>query len=172
VHVRLGYGQKTEKPQLARPRFLPIDYYIDVLQLLSLNFSRKGIRKLVLIHTDLAPQAKIWNPTPKALNEVIYLGETATQGSIQVAGNNISPHFQTLEGYDFQFRYCSDFIETFLDLACAKQLIMGRSAFSYLAALFNEGTVIWPDSHGHAKLHSWKSASEIGLATTYKLIPG
>jgi hypothetical protein len=172
VHARLGYGQKSEKTDRAAPRHLPLEYFVQVIQLMRWKFFKKMIGKHIIIHTDLAPKTTFWKPTPKALNEVISFGENVFAKSILVEGNDISPYFQALEGFSFEVRYCSDFFETFLDLACARYLIMSRSTFSYLAALFNEGTVIYPDSHGHVKLQSWKSTSEIGLTTTYKLIPG
>ncbi len=52
--------------------------------------------------------------------------------------------------------------EVWLDMINADVLVIGKSAFSYSAAILNEGLVIYPsDGMFHPKLHGWKTINEI-----------
>lgn len=171
VHLRLGYGQQAPIANTASPRFLPINYYGDVLEAISAEKEDLKKQKLV-IHTDSPIINKLWRPTKKALDECIALGENVVDGSIEVYSRDYSLYFSTLGWLSIDYRSCDDFISTFLDMACAKRLIMSRSSFSYIAGLFNKNEVIWPANHGHVCLPSWKSSLDLGIKSQYDLTPG
>jgi hypothetical protein len=171
IHIRMGYGQKTPVARDVPPRFLPIEYYLAILKSLPHYLSLRDNIK-VTIHTDVAPLNKLWKPTAKRLTQNINFGEIIEKDSFEVQGTDLNQYFHSTENLAFEIRYCDDFFKSFLDMACARNLIISRSAFSYLAALFNEGHIVWPYNHGHARLYRWFSSADFGIPTDYKLIPG
>jgi hypothetical protein len=172
VHLRLGYGQRTKVADHVRPRFLPVEYYVELLKSIRNNMDELELPREITVHTDLAKKAQVWKPTPKSLQVIKDFGEDVVDGTILVQPTDLSLVFTGFSDVSFDFRHCEDFFKTFLDMACAHNLVMSRSALSYLAALFNEGRIIYPSSHGHAKLKQWTSSEEYGLRNNYKLIPG
>jgi len=47
-------------------------------------------------------------------------------------------------------------VKTFSDWAFAKVFIMSTSSLSYVAGMFNQNRVIYPNGHGHSKLKRWE----------------
>lgn len=167
----MGYGQSTPVAPHVRPRFLPMNYYVEILDILN----KKG--KLLpcvnlMIHTDIPSDSKVWRPTGKRLAQNIEFGEKILNGDILVNGKDISIYFTVLNFQSIQIISQGDFFETFLDMANSKMLIISRSSLSYLAALFNENEIVWPSGYWHTKLPHWMSSNELGLVTDFKLIPG
>lgn len=171
VHLRLGYGQHHPIANTVSPRFLPINYYGDLLNAISSNVEEFK-RQLIVVHTDSPISAKVWRPTKKALDQCVAFGENVVDGSVEVYSKDYTLYFQALGWNSIDYRSCDDFLSTFLDMACAERLLMSRSAFSYIAALFNKKEVIWPANHGHARLPSWKSSLDFGIGSQYELTPG
>lgn len=172
MHVRLGYGQKSKVSKMAPKRFLPSVYYANILTALSQKGAFEGQQDKLVVHTDVSEKRVVWEPTPKRLKQNIDFGEFVYEGRVNVEPTDISgviPHHLSAK---YEIRYCDDFIMTFLDMANSRNLVMSRSAFSYLAALFNLGFVVWPENHGHAKLRKWKSSRRFGVRTDFDLIPG
>jgi len=171
VHFRMGYGQTTAVLKHVKPRFLPLDYFISAIQKMSEMKLSSQIKKLI-IHTDLSNTKTLWAPSKKRLEQNISFGEKIVDGKVLVPKNDVLMMFSSIHGFDLEIKYCADFFETFFDMVNADVLIISRSAFSYLAALFNTNLVIYPSSHGHAKLDYWLSSNSLGLDQTYELIPG
>ena len=171
VHVRMGYGQNTPVAYHVRPRFLPLSYYVELLKLL-IDDDPLLHHVNLLIHTDIPINSRVWTPTSKRLRQNIEFGEHVIDGAIQVNGNDISQNFSDLGFYSIEIISEGDFFDTFIDMANSKRLVISRSAYSYLAALFNENEVVWPSGYWHCKLSHWKSSKEIGLKTEYNLIAG
>lgn len=173
VHVRLGYGQRTPVAENVPPRYLPLEYYVKVLRKVIDKNSNDSVSYKALIHTDLAPTETTWKPTAKRLEQNRRFGEkVGIAGDIFIQGTNISNQFEDIPQLITEIKHCDDFFTTFLDMACADVLIVSRSAFSYLAGLFNEATVIWPENHGHAKLFRWISSSRYNIQLDFDLLRG
>lgn len=171
VHLRMGYGEAVK--QNAKGRYLPFDYYVDILNRLLKNEKiTKSSR--VVVHTDLPSTDTEWQIlTPNIQEELKTLGIKLKDNIFRVPGIDLSEVFSHRIKRDLEFRYCDDFFSTLLDMSQAKLLVMGRSAFSYLAGLMNPNQVIWPNNHGHPKMTWWKSSIETGVdATKYRLIEG
>jgi hypothetical protein len=161
VHLRFGYGGLVKVN--AQPRHLPVDYYFHVISKLIENGDITKKDKII-VHTD-APQEK---SVFKILSEVtreelISQGVTDGNSEVLLEPANLDILKELLIGYVFEIKHGADWIETFLDMANASTLIMARSAFSYLGALYNPNVVIWPNNHGHAKLRKWTSSVRIGV---------
>ena len=172
IHARLGYGQRTAVSSHVRPRHLPIAYYVNLINKVSKYFSTENSQTKVIVHTDLASKSTTWKPTKKRLLQNIEFGEEVIEGTVNVEATDLSTSFVGNSKISYEFRYCDEFFTTFLDLACANNLILSRSSFSYLAALFNDGNVIWPDNHGHARLQRWKSSKDYEIKSNFDLIQG
>lgn len=171
VHVRMSYGQSTTISPHVRPRFLPTDYYVDLLRArLSLNPDQREMK--ILVHTDMPNISRTWTPTAKRLQQNIEFGEKVIHGKINVIGKDLSKRFRELGCHKLEICYESQFLVAFLDMATAGTLIMSRSSFSYLAALFNENEVVWPSGYWHVKLRKWKQSGEFLSTQNYELIPG
>ena len=171
VHVRMGYGQNTPVASHVKPRYLPLSYYVELLKLLIDDDPLLHHVKL-LVHTDIPVNSKVWTPTSKRLRQNIEFGENVIDSSIEVSGQNITQHFSDLGFCSIEIISEGDFFDTFIDMANSKRLAISRSAYSYLAALFNENEVVWPSGYWHCKLSRWKSSREVGLTTEYNLIAG
>ena len=171
LHFRMGYGQRTPVSKHVAPRFLPLDYFLSVIQKISEKNLKSEVRDL-LIHTDLSNKEVLWSPSKKTLRTVISFGGEIVDGKVLVPKNDVLKMFEVPEDFDIQVKYCANFFETFDDMVNAEVLVMSRSAFSYLAALFNKNLVIYPSSHGHAKLAHWISSDSLGVPSDYRLIPG
>jgi hypothetical protein len=171
LHFRMGYGQKTQVAPHVKPRFLPLEYYLSAIKVIAKNGLDQGIRNLV-IHTDLSNKEVLWTPSAKRLRQNISFGEDIVDGKILVPKSDVYEMFKSVEGMIVNVKYGADLLETFIDMANAGVLIMSRSAFSYLAALFNKNLVIYPSNHGHSPLNSWIKSDSVGISMHYKLIPG
>jgi len=113
-------------------------YYLESLS----DFNRKQSKNLtpLIIHCDIYPDMLQNSQNHPRVKEFLYFCEEAKHLNLKI--KPFAPFFETL--YDFVFS------ETFF---------MGRSALSYLGAILNSGTVIYPPSHGHPKLPGWQLGS-------------
>lgn len=65
------------------------------------------------------------------------------------------------QGNNFDVYHYAEIENVFRDMLKADNLIISRSALSYLAGILCKGKVIYPSNHGHAKLPGWiKETSE------------
>ena len=171
LHFRMGYGQTTQVSSHVKPRFLPIEYYLSIIKVITEKGLNKGIDNLV-IHTDLSNRRVLWMPSQKRLQQNISFGEDIFDGKVIVPKNDVYEMFKSVEGLNVSVEYCADFLETFIEMVNSDILIISRSAFSYLAALFNENLVIYPSNHGHSPLTNWITSDSLGIQMDYRLIPG
>jgi len=170
LHFRMGHGQIAPVANHVKPKLLPLEYFLNVLEKISSKASILGIEKLI-IHTDLSDSERLWKPSPKRLEQNISQGEEIIDGQVRVPKSDVSKMFAGVENLNLEVKYCADFFETFKDMVNAEVLIISRSAFSYLAALFNTNLVIYPSGHGHARFGSWTSSDELGVPRDFKLLP-
>lgn len=170
LHIRLGYGQLTKIPDAVSPRFLPIKYYVQLLE--NVLYLENPNIDNVVIHTDLPGSSRLWRPTPKRLQQNIEFGESMIDGELHVEPFDLNVFFSRLDKLKYEIKNCKPFIETFLDMANADYLVMSRSSLSYLAGLFSEGKVVWPENHGHAKLFKWISSERYNVQMDFELLRG
>jgi len=170
LHFRMGHGQKAPIANHVKPKLLPLEYFLSVIENISLKVSHLGVNKLI-IHTDLSDKEKLWKPSPKRMRQNISYGEEIIDGNVLVPKSDVAKMFSDIKGFEFEVKYCADFFETFHDMVNAEVLVISRSAFSYLAALFNANLVVYPIGHGHAKIDNWLSSADLGVPNDYKLLP-
>jgi hypothetical protein len=171
LHFRMGYGQSTPIATHVTPRFLPKEYYLSVMEALKEKGLDQGVRNLI-VHTDLSDKEVLWKPSARRLQQNISFGEEIVDGKVIVPKNDVHEIFKSVEDVSVEVKYGADWIDTFIEMANADILILSRSAFSYLAALFNENLVIYPSNHGHSPQNGWVTSEDLGIQMNYKLIPG
>lgn len=160
IHVRWGYGWKYADNR--RIRLLPFDYYSEVTDCLIRKFSISKDYTLV-VHTDLSNKDTKWIPKQREiLQKASSEGNSITGQPIDIEGYDLERLIQFPRDRKVQIHYCSNFVDAFLEMCNAEFLVMGSSAFSYVAALLNPNTVVWPDTHGHARRSQWYASSELG----------
>ena len=171
VHLRMGYGDSVTKN--AKGRYLPYDFYVDLMKSVIKRNKIHKDRKII-IHTDLSPTNVKWKVlTSSTRKELVNLGIELNADVFEISGVDLSKIFGLQIDHEIEYRYCDDFFTTLSDMSQARTLIMGRSALSYLAGLMNPNQVIWPNNHGHPKMTWWTSSIEYGVnATKYRLIAG
>ena len=130
IHVRTGRWTIKTKRFNSLPQLMP-NYYRNVLN--SLGYSDIPLT----FHTDLIPEdLKGRNDSARVDIFVDFFKEYAELNRVK-------------------FCHYAPIMSVVRDMAHAKVLIMSNSALSYFAGLLNQGTVIWPPIHGHAKLNRW-----------------
>lgn len=165
VHVRRGYGYLYSDPATFRPRHLPYEYYSAALEVVRKKFF-KDREFNVIVHTDLSPVDINFRPhKPQTSDWVLqFSGVEAQSNGLDLPGINLEEKVRFPKNSLVEIQYCSEFMQTFLDMCNCRVLIQSKSSLSYLAGLLNRGTVIWPSSHGHAKYPSWINSLKIGLS--------
>jgi len=164
AHVRWGYGWKYSDQEFikTRRRLLPFEYYSDILEKMVQRFRIAAHYNLV-IHTDLSNQNIEWMPLQKKILRMAQSQSKATSSQpMNIEGYNLEKLIRFPRDCKVHIHYCSSFFHAFLDMCNAEYLVMGSSAFSYVAALLNENTVVWPDTQGHSKRAGWYASSNLG----------
>lgn len=163
LHVRWGYGWMYTAPTNLRKKFIPAWYYLRIVEeLLQQKF--RGDFCDVHIHTDAIRQTFNWKPANKdVLSQYAQLHSLNEVAEIEIDGIDLSKIFKSNSFRNYVIYYAAPFFETFLDMCNAQHLIMSCSAFSYLAGIINSNEVIYPMTHGHAKLRNWISSTELGV---------
>lgn len=164
AHVRWGYGWKYANQQYVRNRHLPFSYFSKLFPIIKANyFQSKQLN--ITVHTDLSPNKVNWKPIQsQVLEQRAQVRQTESENEIEIEGYDLEKLITFPDDCNHNIRYCAPFFETFLDMCRAEILIMGTSAFSYLAGLLNKNIVIWPSVHGHSRFPTWKSSASLGLA--------
>jgi hypothetical protein len=164
VHIRSGYGYLCTDLSELRRRQLPFGYYNAVISAVSKKLVPDEIFKLI-VHTDLSPVDTTWRPIQESIlsDAKRVSGIDVDSEALHLPGVDLREKITIPKNATAQFKYCADFMETFLDMCNCQILIQSKSSFSYLAGLMNKGVVIWPIYHGHSRYPSWKSSLRLGL---------
>jgi hypothetical protein len=168
LHVRKGYDEKYADLEYVKNRslYLPYRNYSEILSALAKRATTSK-RETIIVHTDLVQNTQKWRPSQSSIIE--RYRERAGKGSIEhieLPGVDLSKEVTFPCEFDFQIFYCDDFFKTFKDMCNAETLIMSKSAFSYLAGLLNDYSIIWPVSHNHSKLKHWIDSESMGVKCT------
>lgn len=163
AHVRWGYGWKYANQKFVRNRHLPFSYFSEIIPVIQGRFLGDE-SCTVLVHTDLSQSNKSWQPTQeRVLQQTVEVSNLDSGQRIKIEGYNLEELIIFPKSCSYRIAYCAPFFETFLDMCRADILIMGTSAFSYLAGLINANSVIWPSTHGHGRFPGWTSSIELGI---------
>ena len=131
IHVRwgdltIGYSK----------RLLPNQYYIDVAKKIIAMLERLNIPYACELYTELSPQPFTVTPDHYGIEGRLEAPMVLDPESYHLADFEGLPHLKKFIN--------GDPIETLEKLATADVLVMSRSAFSYLGALFNQtGTAVY-----------------------------
>ena len=168
-HVRLGYGwMYGEQAHVKKRKFLSPTYFSE-LSAKIINLYYPSSEADILVHSDVAVKDVLWKPqTTETLDGYRMIANDSSIENILIRGRDLSKEIFPLPSRKINFIYCGDTFETFLDMCRADTLIMGVSAFSYLAGLLSINHVFWPSVHGHTKLNRWKVESDVGLKLTHQ----
>lgn len=131
IHVRWG-----DLPIGYSKRLLPNQYYIDVVTKIIETLKRWEIPYCCELHTELPSHPFIVSPDYYGIEGRLEEPMILDPERYHVGDFEVLPHLKKFIN--------EDPIKTLERLATADILIMSRSAFSYLGALFNEtGTVVY-----------------------------
>ena len=168
IHVRRG-----DEFVIASDRMLPNSYYVASTMKVVQALKQLEIPFVCELYTEVASKPFVVTSQTQGI-----------QGSVSKPVV-IDPKMNHLEDFDVipNLKKCInlDPIETLRGMATADVLIISRSSFSYLAALFNRGTVIYfpfwhkplkdwltsdingniPSNELLERLKSWKAAREV-----------
>src|ERR1017187_8840425 len=141
IHVRRG-----EQLALDSQRMLPNSYYVSSAMRIVEALKKLGIPFVCELYTEVPSKAFVVTPQSHGINGRI---------SHPVL---IDPKMNRIEDFDVipNLRKCInlDPIESLKGMATADALIISRSSFSYLAALFSKGIVIYYP-FWHQPLKEW-----------------
>ena len=132
VHIRAEH----HGPNKRRPHLSPNYYKVCLDNLLAENLIDRS--QPLVIHTD-------------------FFSEDFNEKPLQWRPSLFGEFFRDLQDTFplVQFKHYAPIEETLLDMFHATTLIMSRSSISYFAGIANQNRVVWPPSHGHAKLPRW-----------------
>lgn len=132
VHIRAEH----HGPNKRRPHLSPNYYKACLDNLIAENLIDRS--QPLVIHTD-------------------FFSEDFTEKTLEWRPSLFSEFFRELKDIFplVQFKHYAPIGETLLDMFHATTLVMSRSSISYFAGIVNQNHVIWPPSHGHAKLPRW-----------------
>lgn len=164
VHARYGYGAVWNPSASATRRiFLKPSYFTKVISELSRR-KKIPIPARLKIHTDLSPTDVEWTPRdPRTLQMFREIARNELNQKIVIRGRNLSEEFPSMPNMETEIVYCGNTWLAFVEMCRAPILVMGRSAFSYLAGLVNGNLVIAPTIHGHSHLPGWLSEKDLGI---------
>lgn len=115
VHVHMRRGDVSQ--QTNSDRYVPVENYIKILELLEQGLREHALGMQVHIHSEGKPKEPDFVRLKREFSAVLHLNE--------------------------------DVLQTFYALAAAPIFVMGRSSFSSVAAMYNQGLVIYtPFTHG------------------------
>jgi hypothetical protein len=168
-HVRLGYGwMYGEQTHVRKRKFLSPIYFSELSSKIIYNYYPSS-EVSIIVHSDVSEKDVLWKPqTRETLDGYRELTNDSRIEEILIRGRDLSKEFLPPPSRKIEFIYCGDAFETFLDMCRADVLIMGVSAFSYLAGLLNRNQVFWPSVHGHSKLNHWKVETDVGLKLSHQ----
>lgn len=135
IHYRTGLNS----PSKSRPQLSSI-YYRDTLT----SMASSALIKLdsVTIHTDLYKED---------------INDKSSSNRVRDFLEFVDFCQNTFENVSIEFS--STILDTLRDMIKAENLVVSRSALSYFAGIVNSNRVIYPPTHGHAKLPRWITGS-------------
>lgn len=164
VHARYGYGAVWNPSASATRRtFLAPSYFRKIVY----ELSKRGelpIPAKLKIHTDLSPIDVEWAPRdPMTIQMYREHASNQLSQKIMIKGRDLSKEFPYMPNMETEIVYCGNTWLTFVEMCRTPILVMGKSAFSYLAGIVNENLVIAPSIHGHSPLPGWLSEKDLGI---------
>lgn len=85
---------------------------------------------------------------------LLIFEELSVETSVHIYSQGILDDFEELKEMDLEFHLNNSLFTTFNSLVSTDMLIMAKSSFSYIAALFSKGIIIYEPFH-HSKLSHW-----------------
>lgn len=156
IHVRRG-----EQLAVDSQRMLPNSYYVSSTMRIVEALKQLGIPFVCELYTEVPSKAFVVTPQSHGINGRIAKPVV------------IDPKMNRIEDFDVipNLRKCInlDPIETLKGMATADALIISRSSFSYFAALFNKGMVIYYP-FWHQPLNDWLTSDINGNISSEKVL--
>jgi predicted Fe-Mo cluster-binding NifX family protein len=156
IHVRRG-----EELAVDSNRMLPNSYYIASTMRIVAALKQLGIPFVCELYTEIPSKAFVVTPHSQGINGRL---------SAPVV---IDPKMNRIEEFDVipNLHKCInlDAIESLRGMATADALIISRSSFSYLAALFSKGIVIYYP-FWHRPLKEWLTSDSNGNLPSDELL--
>jgi hypothetical protein len=156
IHVRRG-----EEFAVDSQRMLPNSYYVAATLRIVQVLKQLGIPFVCELYTEVPTKAFVVTPQSHGIN-----GRISKPVVIDPKMNRIED-FEVLP--NLRKRINLDPIETVKGMATADGLIISRSSFSYFAALFNRGVVIY-FPFWHQPLKEWLISDMNGNLPSEKLL--
>lgn len=150
IHVRWG-----DLPIGYLKRLLPNQYYIDAAKKIIAVLERLKIPYVCELYTELSPQPFVVNPDYYGIEGRLEEPMVLDPESYHVTDFDSLPHLKKFIN--------DDPIETLEKLATADALIMSRSAFSYLGALFNQTGAIVYCPFEYPSMPGWLQLNPLAL---------
>jgi hypothetical protein len=158
IHVRRG-----EEFAVESSRMLPNSYYIASTMNVIGALRKLGIPFVCDLYTEVPSKAFLVTPEHQGIKGVSKITKPVL----------IDPKMNQLEDFDvipnLRKRINGDPIEALEGMATADTLIISRSSFSYLAALFSEGIVIY-FPFWHQPLKDWLAADQSGTISSDEIL--
>jgi hypothetical protein len=150
LHIRTNYNlRKLPNPSRGtlRRKTAPVEYYMSAIKKLStknlLEHETVPKSETIVIHTDLYESD---------------LEKFAGDPNL----DEFSSFFSRIKlSHEIRICYQSQIVPTFLEWCFAENFVMSISSLSYVAGLFNQNLVLYPEGHGHGKLKRWKILQEL-----------
>lgn len=153
IHFRAGADPKHIDPGKSEARFIPIDYFDDIVS--KIRKQNPNLEFEVCLLTDAPPQAIHYSPLAEQLEKWKETGYKIENGSIEIKPLDLkASNLQRIPG--FRVIHGGDPVEAVREMASADYLLMSRSTLSYLGAILNKsGTIIYPPRFGATPLRGW-----------------
>jgi hypothetical protein len=152
VHHRHGVGGMAIQPGQKTPREMKLERYLKPLLRLTANESAKKI----VIFTDAPQNDIVFKPSSNQYH--LWQGlPRFDNNEIKIEGGKFT---------DLEARFCMPFdyrrggnpLTALADLATSKSIVLSRSSFGYVAALFANNSTVWlPKDFWHPKHSGWKT---------------
>jgi hypothetical protein len=157
IHVRRG-----EEFVVDSARMLPNSYYISATMRIVDALKKLGIPFSCELYTEVASKAFVVTPQSQGMN-----GRLAHSAVIDPKMNRIEDFDVIPNLHKF---INTDPIEALNGMATADGLIISRSSFSYFAALFSNGVVVY-NHMVHKPLKDWLITDNSGSFSSEELLP-
>ena len=154
VHYRSGVGGMAVQKGEKFPREINSEYYIDIIDSIILTLG-DSVEFKIIVFTD-APPADLEYKPPREQFDLWSNSPRFEAGIMKVLGNDLSKRFAKY-GNNCFINVGGNPLEAIEIMSRADYLIMGRSSFSYIAAILNySGTIYYPSNFWHPPMSEWK----------------
>ena len=158
IHYRSGVGGMAVQVGEKFPREIPITYYLEKVNRIVSNIN-SGDDFKILVFTD-APLTDLDYRPPINQHGLWSNSPGFKDGIMRVLGNDLSSAFRVY-GDKCTIIIGGNPLEAIELMSKSDYLIMGRSSFSYVAAILNQsGEVHFPPHFWHSPLSDWKIESK------------